>query len=211
MLPRICRAAGFLALILLALQISYVSAMRYLTGAEAGPTPVVANAFANPFLVLHVIGGIVALVIGPFQFIAAIRARWPRIHRATGLTYIAACAVAAPAGLVLSVGTTAGPVAGAGFAALSLLLLYFSGQGLRSALARRFDEHREWMLRSFALTAAAITLRLMIPASFMLGFDFVASYRVIAWLCWTTNLAMVELYIRRRRVSVGHFETLGAA
>jgi hypothetical protein len=204
------RIAGFAALILLAFYISNTSIQRYLIGSEAGPPPIVANAFANPWLAIHVAGAVLALVAGPFQFLGAIRTRWPAIHRATGYTYMAASAVGVPAGLILSFGATAGVVAGSGFAALGVLTFYFTAQGLRTALARRFDEHREWMLRSYAMTAAAITLRLMIPASFVLELDFTQSYRAIAWACWLINLAGVEYYIRRtriRRVGFGRLAT----
>lgn len=205
------RTAGFMALVGLALYISYVSALRYLTGAEAAPPPIVANAFASPFLVLHVSGGIVALLVGPVQFIDAVRRRWVRIHRATGVAYVAACSVGAPAGLVLALGTTSGPVAGAGFATLAVMTLYFTGRGLSAAVARRFAEHREWMMRSYALIAAAITLRLMIPAALMLGLEFGAAYPAIAWLCWIANLALIEFHIRRKRGAAPAFERLAPA
>ena len=162
-------------------------------------SPIAANAFAQPFLLIHIVGGIVALAIGPFQFIAPVRRRWPNLHRATGLTYVAACTVAAPAGLALALGTTAGPIAVSGFAALAILWFYFTAQGLCEALSRRFADHREWMLRSYALTAAAITLRLMIPAAMISGFDFAVAYPIIAWACWTLNLAVAEYVIRRNR------------
>lgn len=210
-LASLSKAAGFAGLILLALYISNTSVQRYLIGSEAGPPPIVANDFANPWLAVHVIGAAVALIVGPFQFLGVIRGRWPALHRTTGYTYLAACAVGVPAGLILSVGATAGVVAGSGFAVLGLLTIYFTGEGLRTALARRFDEHREWMLRSYALTAAAITLRLMIPTSFVLQLDFTQSYRVIAWACWLTNLAIVEYYIRRTRTARARVEGLAAA
>ena len=60
------------------------------------------------------------------------------------------------------------------------------------------------------MVAAAITLRLMLPASAMLGFEFVPAYRAIAWLSWITNLALVELYIRRKRASTMTEATLVA-
>ncbi|HEX6218328.1 MAG TPA: DUF2306 domain-containing protein, partial [Sphingomicrobium sp.] len=132
-------------------------------------------------------------------------------HRATGLTYVAACTVAVPTGLVLAFGASTGPVTGAGFGFLAILTGLFTLQGLRAALARRFDVHREWMLRSYAMIAAAITLRLMIPASFLLGLDFTESYRVIAWACWMLNLALIELYIRRTRTSLPRFQFLAPA
>jgi uncharacterized membrane protein len=177
--------------------------MRYLTGGAEPPPPIVANAYANPFLAAHVAGGVVALLLGPLQFVRRIRSRMPALHRAIGLTYVAACAVAAPAGFMLALGTVAGPVAGAGFAALALLSAAFTFLGLRAAIGRRFEEHREWMLRSFALVAAAITLRLMLPAAGLLGLDFLPAYRAIAWLSWLSNLALCEYYIRRRRLSAG--------
>jgi hypothetical protein len=107
---------------------------------------------------------------------------------------------------VLALGSSAGPIAGAGFAAQALLLPVFTWLGWRAAVERRFASHREWMLRSYALIAAAITLRLMIPAAFLLELDFLRAYRVIAWLCWLTNLALVEIAIRRSRAATPFFE-----
>ncbi|HEX8527089.1 DUF2306 domain-containing protein, partial [Allosphingosinicella sp.] len=173
--------------------------------------PILANAFANPFLVAHVATGVIALLLGPLQFVRRVRSRRPALHRATGMIYAAACAVAAPAGLMLALGTFAGPAAGAGFAIPALLLPVFTYFGLRAAMERRFAEHREWMIRSYALVATAITLRLMLPASGLLGFDFVPAYQVIAWLSWTTNLALAEYHIRRTRVSTAGYGTLATA
>ena len=189
------------ALALLTVEIAIVSALRYLAGVEPPPPPIAANAFATPFLVLHVAGGVAALLVGPLQFVRRIRTRRPAFHRAAGRIYILACAVAAPAGFALALGATAGPVAGTGFAVQAVLWGLFTGLGWRAAVERRFADHREWMLRSYALTAAAITLRLMLPASAFLGLEFVPAYRAIAWLAWTVNLALVEYHIRRNRGS----------
>lgn len=184
---------------LLTVEIAVVSAMRYLTGGAEPPEVVTSNAFANPFLVLHVAGGVTALLLGPLQFVRRIRQRAPAVHRVTGRIYVAACAVAAPAGLMLALGTTAGPVAGAGFAIPAMLWPVFTWLGWRAAVERRFAEHREWMLRSYAVTATAITLRLMLPLSGVLGYDFFPAYRVIAWASWMTNLVLFEAWIRWTR------------
>jgi hypothetical protein len=122
------------------------------------------------------------------------------MHRASGRIYVAACLVGAPTGFMLALGTTSGPIAGAGFALLAILAGAFTWLGWRAAVERRFGDHREWMLRSYGLVSAAITLRLMLPtAIFVLGYDFEPAYRAIAWLSWLTNLALVELFIRRKR------------
>lgn len=199
------------AVVLLTIQVAIVAVLKYLTDGGTPPPPILANAFANPFLVVHVVAGVLALVVGPLQFVRRIRARVPALHRATGLIYVAASAVSAPAGLVLALGTTAGPVAGAGFAILAVLLTLFTYLGLRAAIERRFADHREWMLRSYAMTATAITLRLMLPAAGLLEIDFVEAYRAIAWLSWMTNLALVEYYIRRKRSSATGYQALATA
>jgi hypothetical protein len=100
---------------------------------------------------------------------------------------------------MLAVGTIAGPVAAVGFAIPALLWPIFTFLGVRAAIAEEFDDHREWMLRSYAICANAITLRLMLPVAGVLGFEFMPAYRAIAWLGWIVNLALVEIYVRRKR------------
>jgi hypothetical protein len=54
------------------------------------------------------------------------------------------------------------------------------------------------MIRSFALTFAAVTLRLYLPFPMIWGFEFIEGYRIIAWLCWVPNLLIAELWIHNR-------------
>jgi len=197
--------------VLLSVEIAAVSVLRYLTTVEPPPPPILANAYAHPFLILHVIGGVAALLLWPVQFARRIRTRRPGFHRATGRLYVAACALAAPTGFVLALGTTAGPVVSVGFAIPALLCATFTWLGWRAAVERRFAEHRDWMLRSYGIIATAITLRLLIPAAAFLDFDFLAAYRVNSWLAWIINVAMVEYAIRRARASTTRFARLASA
>ena len=54
------------------------------------------------------------------------------------------------------------------------------------------------MLRSYALTLAAVTLRLYMPAFAIAGVGFDAAYPLIAWLCWVPNLVVVEWLVLAR-------------
>jgi hypothetical protein len=56
--------------------------------------------------------------------------------------------------------------------------------------------HRRWMIRSFALTAAAITLRMYLPLIFAFHWPFSIAYPAIAWLCWIPNALAAEVYLR---------------
>jgi hypothetical protein len=53
------------------------------------------------------------------------------------------------------------------------------------------------MTRSFALTLAAVTLRIWLPLSAVAGIPFPDAYQVVAWLCWVPNLIVTEWFILR--------------
>ncbi|WP_164716549.1 DUF2306 domain-containing protein, partial [Paenibacillus whitsoniae] len=88
-----------------------------------------------------------------------------------------------------------------GFAMLSLMWLYTLYRSLQSMLVRRDPQaHGAWMLRNYALTCAAITLRIYTPlAAVLFGLGTNASFVVIAWLAWLPNLLLAERWIRRSR------------
>lgn len=176
-----------------------LASYRYLF--DRGPVPpgVAANRHVHPWLIVHATSAATALLCGPFQFVRRIRLRYPAWHRATGRVYVAGCMVGGISALFLAAGISTGPVAGAGFAALGSAWMATTAIALRKVLTGRLAEHRQWMIRSFALTLSAVTLRLYLPLSAMLGVDFVLAYRAIAWLCWLPNLAAAEWLIRRKR------------
>lgn len=53
------------------------------------------------------------------------------------------------------------------------------------------------MVRNFALTLAAVTLRIYLPASMIAGIEFEVAYPYIAWLCWVPNLVAAELLFNK--------------
>lgn len=171
---------------------------RYLPGVGPLAPNVMANAFAKPWLIVHVAGAATALLIGSAQFIGPLRRRIPFVHRWTGRLYAVSCLVGGAGGFGLALGSTAGPVAATGFGLLAVLWLATTALGWRMALARDFTAHRRWMIRSWALTLAAVTLRLQMVAIPLVPADPVAVYAAIAWLCWVPNLLVAELYLRRR-------------
>lgn len=169
---------------------------RYLPGIGPLSPAILANLFAKPWLLVHVTGAATALLLGPFQFLATLRARQPRLHRWVGRTYVVSCLVGAAGGFVMAFGSTAGPVATVGFALLAVCWAYANVQGWRLALAGRFAEHRAWMVRSFALTFAAVTLRLYMPLLPLTGMSPLDAYVATAWISWIPNLILAELWLR---------------
>lgn len=190
------KGLGWGVMLLLSAAVALFS-YRYLVGVGLLAPNVMANLFARPWLVIHVGGAATALLLGSFQFVGPLRRRWPGAHRWTGRIYVLGCLVGGAGGLALSLGSIAGPVAGLGFGLLAVLWLTTTTMGWRLAMAGRIADHRRWMIRSWALTLAAVTLRIYLAAAPMLPFDILDSFRAIAWLCWVPNLLVAELYLRR--------------
>jgi uncharacterized membrane protein len=161
------------------------------------PPPVAANTAGLAVLIVHATCASAALLIGPVQLVPRLRTRRRRLHRWLGRTYCVMCLAGGVAGAALALGTTSGPVAKFGFLGLAIAWLASTALGWSAALRADFANHRMWMIRSFSLTFAAVTLRLYLPIALASGLAFQDAYPAIAWACWVPNLVFAELWIRR--------------
>jgi uncharacterized membrane protein len=145
----------------------------------------------------HVSGGAVALFVGAFQMNAGLRARFLQIHRWLGRVYVVAVLVGGLGGLGMATRSQGGLVTHIGFGLLAVLWLATTAAAYRQI--RRGDQanHRRWMLRSYALTFAAVMLRVYLPIALAAGVPFIDAYQAIAWACWVPNLLVVEWWLLR--------------
>lgn len=174
-----------------------VYASRYLLHPPQTQEEALGNPVGVPWLFIHVAGAVMALVVGSFQFLPALRRGAVRPHRWIGRVYVLGCLVGGTAGLILAPGSFAGPIATTGFGALAVLWVAFTVLGWRAAVKGSFAQHRRWMIRSWALTLAAVTLRIYLPLVQVFDLDFLPWYRAISFLAWVPNLAFAELWLRR--------------
>jgi len=146
----------------------------------------------------HIFASSVALALGPFQFSSRLRDSRIELHRLSGRVYLGVGVLfGGLAGLYMSLHAFGGIPSQLGFGCLAVAWLF---TGLRALLAiRRHDvaTHRRWMVRNLALTFAAVTLRLYLPASMAAGLPFELAYPAIAWLCWVPNLVVAEVLFNR--------------
>lgn len=200
--PRTRRASGTARigpalLALLCIAVASYSA-RYLVHPPQTPAQALGNPLGTPWLFIHVAGGVTALLLGSLQFLPPLRKGRGPPHRWIGRVYLAGCLIGGVAGLILAPGSFAGPIATVGFGSLAVIWIVVNLLGWRAALRGRFVEHRRWMIRSWALTLAAVTLRIYLPLVMVLDLPFLPSYRAIAFLAWVPNLLAAELWLRRR-------------
>ena len=200
------RAVGLCWLALSAVAIAVFAPLPYLVqplpDLAANGSEIAANYAARPGWVrtafaAHIVFGGAALLLSPIQLSGWVRARIPRLHRVTGRVVLFSIVVAGTGGLLLAGVNVAGPVGTAGFGALAVLWVTFALLGLRAILRRDVMAHRRWMLRTFAMTYAAVTLRLWLLALVPLLGDFRSAYLLVPFLCWVPNLVVVELLLRR--------------
>ena len=202
-------AFSSLTIVIMAVSPYLTSSLRTLAESPAG----LAGAYVDQPLSIqiafyvHVIFGGIALLAGPIQFARGIRDRWPRVHRLIGRLSLVAILVAATAGLVIVPVNSAGAIGVAGFGMLAVLWGLFAILGYRAIRRRDVAQHRAWMTRAFALTYAAVTLRLWTPLLIVLHIvtgtepdaAFNAAYLWVPFLAWVPNLVVAELIVRRNR------------
>lgn len=157
-----------------------------------------------PLLLLHIFPSFVALIIGWIQFNPSFRIRNPKAHRLIGRIYVGCVALGAITGVIVGLYTTS-YVRQIAFLTLSVLWFVTGWQGFRSARQRRFDEHRIWMIRNYAITLVAATARLVTPVCILIfilggknteggGVEFVLEHvlEVNIWLALVVNMVIAE-------------------
>lgn len=147
---------------------------------------------------IHVITSCICLFAGFTQFSATLLKSQPGLHRAIGWTYIVTVVLlSGPSGLVMSLYANGGILSQIAFTSLSLLWIFFTFKAFSSVKARNFSEHRKYMIRSYALTLSAVTLRAWkFAIALTLRPHPMDVYMIVAWLGWVPNLVIAEWYIR---------------
>ncbi len=151
---------------------------------------------------LHIAGGICALLAGPWQFSEKLRRKALNLHRWLGRFYLLSVGLGAIAGFVMATVSEEGLPTHLGFGVLAVLWFATGLQAYRIILRGQVERHREWMIRNFALTLAAVTLRIYMPLMlFALHWPFRTAYITVSWICWIPNLLVAEWIVRRRKLS----------
>src|ERR1044071_5190237 len=157
-------------------------------------------------LVAHIFPATGALVLGPLQFVPKIRAR-RRIHRTIGRTYLLA-GVLPSALATIPVALWSGRLTTQiGLITAAVLWLITGGLAYRAARRRDFVNHRNWMMRNYALTFLAVTSRILVPVMLLAQIPFgtveagaiggkaTSMIPIGQTLGWIVNLAVVEVVI----------------
>lgn len=151
---------------------------------------------------IHVYTSLWVLLAGFTQFSATLQSRYPKLHRFIGYIYITdILLITGPAGLLMGFYANGGISSRIAFVLLAVLWMYFTAMALIKARQKNFTAHRQYMIRSFALTLSALTLRAWKYAiTNTVELPPMDVYRTVAWLGWGLNLLVAEWMIWKERV-----------
>lgn len=152
-----------------------------------------------PAFYVHVFTALFALPAGFTQFSKYVLKYWPKVHRFNGRAYVISILFfGAPSGFIIGVYANGGLYSRISFCLLAVLWTWFTAMAWKTALQGKFQAHKRFMYRSFALTLSAITLRawkyLFTTVLHMRPMD---TYKLVAWLGWTLNLIIIEIIISK--------------
>ena len=140
------------------------------------------------FFRTHIFLGLVAIVIGPFQFIQKIRNTYKILHKTIGYIYSISVLFSGLTGLVIAQFAMGGWITTIGFSALSMAWIYTTIKAIISIRGGNILNHKKWMFLSYALTFSAITQRTLLLIPLLTQTPFLPIYQLSAWLPWLINL-----------------------
>ena len=148
------------------------------------------------WLLPHGMAAAFALFLGPFQFSERLRKKYIIVHKTFGYLYIAGCYVGAPLGLYIQwteekMGTysrtfTIGTLMDAA------IWMFATTMALIMIRTKRMQQHRQWMIRSFAcalifLEVRAILVFFQLPES---------AAEMVVWGCVAAAFPLADLVLQ---------------
>jgi uncharacterized membrane protein len=152
------------------------------------------------WLLVHIAGGLVALLTGPVQLWLGLHDVKMHVHRKLGLVYIAAMAIGSVGAVGLALQTEGGLIFGSGLFFLAVAWVTTTSLAYVAIRKGLIDQHREWTIRSYVVTFAFVTFRVGQVAMTSRGIDLPTALGIMGWACWAVPLLATEAVIQGRKL-----------
>jgi len=153
------------------------------------------------WLLIHIAGGLVALLTGPVQLWLGLHDVKMHVHRKLGLIYIAGMAIGSVGAVGLALKTDGGLIFGSGLFFLAVAWVTTTSLAYVAIRKGLIDQHREWTIRSYVVTFAFVTFRAGQVAMVGQGIALQTAIGIMAWACWSLPLLVTELVIQSRKIA----------
>jgi uncharacterized membrane protein len=156
----------------------------------------------------HILPGMVFMILGPLQFIRNLRSRYPRFHRWSGRLFLTASAIVGVTGVTMAFRKTVGGLdEKAAIILFGTFFLVALAKALWHALHREFAQHREWMIRGYAIGLAVATIRPIVGGFFAAALlsghapELKEFFGTAFWVGFTLQTIAAEIWINYTRAS----------
>jgi len=193
---------GLAAVVLRTLDLIYATQAVVGPGARAIEADIDVGFPQHPLLtMIHIIPGFLFMVLGPLQFVQRVRSRHLRLHRWSGRVFVGSSVVigitALIMGFLMAIGGANETAATTFFA---IIFLFALGKAFFHIRRREIAQHREWMIRTFAIGLAIATIRPIIGLFFALtDLSPREFFGTAFWLGFTSHLVAAEVWISHTR------------
>ena len=153
---------------------------------------------AVPFIfIIHALAGSIVLISGPLQFNRRLLSRQQKLHRVLGRAYVVAIWFSSIGGLLSALFFEVDLAARTLFGVLSILWFGTTTMAFLRIRKREIAAHREWMIRSFALSLFFVSFSFWVPGLTSTSLPEAVSYPLALFLSWGLNLIAAEVWISR--------------
>lgn len=155
-----------------------------------------ADHFAYVFA--HATGGTIMLSLGAAALFIGWTRQYFRYHKWIGRLYLAAGSLGAGTGLYVSI-LSPHPLPGIGFATGTLAVVWFAAASMayRAARNKRFDSHRDWMIRSYVMAWTFVSCRVVMSLPFAAAAGEATTVGIV-WMAWIVPVIACEVLLQWR-------------
>lgn len=149
---------------------------------------------------VHIFSSPLVLLAGASQFSRTLMIEKASWHKNIGKMYVGVILLlSAPAGLVMSFYANGNLISKFSFSLLTILWWIFTYWAYRKAVQKKWIPHANLMIRSYALTFSAITLRLYMflisKLELLSTWSATEIYVMLSLMSWIPNLIVAEILI----------------
>jgi hypothetical protein len=153
------------------------------------------------WVLLHISTGIVALFTAPVQLWLSITESRPAVRRRVGTIFLAAVGVSSMAAFYLAFHTDRGVVYGFGLTGLAIAWFVTSGFAYTAMRRRLYEQHKEWMIRSYVVTNSFVAFGGLMFVLEGVGVGTLNERITIAsWFCWAIPLLVTEAWLQGKKI-----------
>jgi uncharacterized membrane protein len=157
--------------------------------------------YRAPWLLVHVICGIIATTVGALQFLPFIRARNIGLHRNLGRIYLSCVAISTSVSFYLASTSHLGFVYAAGLASLGVVWFVSSAMAFICIRNGNVSMHKEWMIKSYVLTLSFVWFRAIEDLLAAIGVsNFLERKVLMSWASWAIPFFVTVVILDVRKL-----------